>query len=500
VTTRERLAAARHLLAHVDDEAELGRNLLFAGGETSAYRLRARVLSAIESMDPGLEGASTSNHRFRRHQILTRCDLRGESHKQVMAALGISRRQFYRDRRQALAELADSVAAVERTAQVEWQPLDALSMQLDYVQALREQGRYDAVWRESTRALRDMGGHPRELEVWNVAAEAARLLGNARQSNQALAQMRRCAETHNHERLRRASAMRIAIEEMALDWMRGDLDTASARIRDVVAVSGDERTMYGRDATLFAIALGYGASIDAECGTWSRAKEYVRRAERIIDRSELPYARALLHRVRGRIALREGDARRSAIEQGDALSIVRAHKVLPAMAADAVEFGLALMRIDDPSGLRYVEYGLAIGRESCGYDEFAVLVARAAPTLALHQGSSPLLRLIAELRTRSSLSVRADLYIGLAEAEMLLERGAFAEAFERSSALRSALTKANLFPAAAQAELIAAESVGRSGRTVQARQLLRHAIELSAEYGEAATRQRAQRLGTLVAS
>jgi hypothetical protein len=39
------------------------------------------------------------------------------------------------------------------------------------------------------RALRQMRGHPREVEVWTFAAEAARFFGNVRESAEALVQI-----------------------------------------------------------------------------------------------------------------------------------------------------------------------------------------------------------------------------------------------------------------------------------------------------------------------
>ncbi len=47
---------------------------------------------------------------LRRHAILTRCDLSGESHKSVAAELGLSMRQFYRERREMTQWLAEYLA------------------------------------------------------------------------------------------------------------------------------------------------------------------------------------------------------------------------------------------------------------------------------------------------------------------------------------------------------------------------------------------------------
>lgn len=489
-----RYSAARALLRDLDDEVAFRANPLVAAYADERHdRLRARVLRAVESLDPGLAATTPFERRFRLYQILLRCDLNGESHKEVAGALGISRRQFYLDRREAFLMVAEALERTPPEPQVDSVSCDALSMHLDYVQTLCEHGRYDAVWREALRVLREMRSHPREVEVWNIAAEAARFLGNVRQALEAVEQMTGVAASSMHEDRRRASALRIAISEIGLEWMQGNIDIALARFDRAAYESGNERTMYGRDATLFAILLGYGAELRIERGEWHRAEALIRRAERIIDRSELPYATARQQRLRARIAHEtNGDSSRSALELHDALRQLQQHKQLPAIARGAVEYGIALAANERAEGLKYIDYGLVMAKDVCGYDQSAVLFAKSAPFVMERFGADEALRRIEEVRGRFPLSKHADLLVDIAEADARLARGEYEAAAEAGIHAGSSLEQAALFPAAAKARIITVDALARAGWVAKAKQLLKKSNEFVAAYADHATRRRAQ--------
>lgn len=486
----------------LDEERALRENPLLASYAGDSHdRLRARVLRAVERLDPGLAATTSSERQYRLHQIVVRCDLNGQSHKEVADVLGISRRQFYLDRRAAFLLLADSLEEAPPEPWIEGPSSDALSMRLGYVEMMREQGRFDAVWRELLGAVREMRGQRREIEVWTVAAEAARYLGYLRQSLEVVEQMSRIADASSHQDLRRASALRIAICEIALQWMEGNIDAALARVDRASAVSGNERTMYGRDATLFAILLEYGAELSVERGEWQRAETLIRRAERIIDRSELPYAAARQQRVRARIAReKNGDNARAALELHDALRTVQQHKQLPAIAKAAVEYGIALAGADRAEAMKYVDYGLTMAKDSCGYDQCAVFYANAAPLLMDRSGPDEILRGIDELRRRSPLARHADLVLGVAEADARLARGEVELVVETAGDLARSLENASLFPVAAKARLISIEGLARGGKLATAKQMLKKSKEFVNVYGEYSTRRRADQIALFLHS
>lgn len=490
-----RYRAARRLLRDLDEEIALRENPLLGRHAAESHdRLRARVLRAVESLDPGLAATTPSERRYRLYQILVLCDLNGKSHKEVAATLGISRRQFYVDRRAAFLLVADALEKQPAEPRIHGPSADALSMHLDYMQMLQEQGRFDAVCRESLSAVREMRGHAREVEMWNMATEASRLLGNIAQSLEAMDRMSRAAASSEHGELRRASAMRIAISDIGLQQVQGDIDAALARFDKAVEDSGNERTMYGRDATLFAILLGYGAELCIESGRWQRAEALVRRAERIIDRSEQPFANARQQRLRARIAQDvRGDFGRAALELQDALKSLQQHKQLPAIARGAVEYGVALAEIDRGEAMKYIRHGLTMAHDVCGQDQFAVLFSKAAPLLIESAGADVLLREAQDLRRQSRLSKHADLLLGVAEADARLARGDFEATAQTAADLGVSLEDAALYPSAAKARLITVEAFARAGWIAKARHLLKKSREFVRAYGDHATRRRLER-------
>lgn len=129
--------ACRHLLLHLDDATKLQSNALVAAlfawrRQNSDLRSARRqalkdvrhiVESAANDLITNVEGRDSA-HRYRQHQILTRCDLGGASHKRVASDLGISLRHFYRERRSVRGVLA---SAIERAVnQIKQQPIFAL--------------------------------------------------------------------------------------------------------------------------------------------------------------------------------------------------------------------------------------------------------------------------------------------------------------------------------------------------------------------------------------
>ncbi len=123
--------ACRHLLLHLDDATKLRTNPLVAAlfpnpGECTNIRVaRQQALDTVR----GIVAAAASDlladggngpialHTRRHHQILTRCDIHGESHKAVAADLGLSLRQFYRERRSVRTRVGSFVEKEVRRIQ-----------------------------------------------------------------------------------------------------------------------------------------------------------------------------------------------------------------------------------------------------------------------------------------------------------------------------------------------------------------------------------------------
>ncbi|HEX8806215.1 MAG TPA: hypothetical protein VF741_04660 [Candidatus Aquilonibacter sp.] len=491
---RDLLSAARRLLRELDDERALRANPLLCHLRKAAIghdRLRAHILRALAQLDPDSRTGPESARRARQYTILLRCDIERAPHKDVAATLGLSRRQFYRDRRAALLAFATNVRAPQTLMRIETETHDA---RLLYIETLRDRGRHDLVWRESLRALPSLKGHPREIEIWTVAAEAARLLGNVRKSREVIETMRAVEATSPHTYLRRATRMRIAICEIALDWIEADFTSAQRRLEEAMRACGDERTLRGRDATLFGILLYYGARLALDTGDWPVASALTQRLEHIWQRSEVIHAAAYPHQLRGLLAMQgDGDHARAVAELNNALAISQTYHAFPSLALSSAELGLAIAPIDVITADRYIRYGLAIARDACGYDDFAALAMTAMRKSLPHIGAEEALEAVEEVRTRSPLFRRADLFTRLTESTALLHAGS--EETLSGDELARELEQASLLPAAAEAYLVSAEALLRERREMAARRSLKRAGELIVHCGDAATRDRALALG-----
>lgn len=185
--------ACRHLLLHLDDATKLGSNSLVAGiFERRHHSLKAGtarrqavddirriVKSAADELKTGASGSDAA-HRHRQHQILVRCDLGGEPHKQVALDLGISLRQFYRERRSVRVWLAGFIEkAAERFNKQPAFVFDGFDLALNRAQWLFELG----AARESFDALKDLRNseaEPRKkLAAWTALIEMSARIGES---------------------------------------------------------------------------------------------------------------------------------------------------------------------------------------------------------------------------------------------------------------------------------------------------------------------------------
>lgn len=170
--------AAQHLLRHIGDPVALGRNplvsSLFGQGDgarlsvDATNRVEALILECAERLRADASAESGRERRERQYQILVRCDLRGESHTIVAAALALSRRQFYRERREASGYLARFLTEYVRrqTLRPRGVTVDPFALEFSRAKALRLAGepeRAESVLRALTQSD---AGIERKIDPW----------------------------------------------------------------------------------------------------------------------------------------------------------------------------------------------------------------------------------------------------------------------------------------------------------------------------------------------
>lgn len=150
-----------HLLRHLRNPSALRKNPIAAsyfsaspngGGERSAGEGLAAVLAlvstAVERVFAAPNAAAT-DHALRQRAIVEQCDLHGKPHAAVAAGLGLSRRQFYRERREARMRLANYFARIPPRS-IESLP-DEFNLGLTMAESLCRLGRRSAATAEIKR-------------------------------------------------------------------------------------------------------------------------------------------------------------------------------------------------------------------------------------------------------------------------------------------------------------------------------------------------------------
>lgn len=498
---RDFAGAARHALAHLENERELRCNPLLADGHGLPHdAVRAAVLRALDAMRPYRGDAS--DRAFRRHAIVARCDLGAESHKSVADALGLSRRQFYRERREALTQLGSAMAHAFDTARAVTTTLDLGDAAEAYIEALRSAGENAGVWREASALAAATAGQPRELDAWMVASEAARFLADEAASTHALA----CARETRCEREVHWRDTWIASGEMSLRWIDADCAGARAALQRRLRDTPPERALHGKEAILLGIVLANAAAIELDCGRWNDARELLARASRLTDReftgkrhqSMLRLSSVLLRLSALLADYDAGDRHRSLTEQHTALDAARATGQLGNVATSAVHYADAL-RFDDPQGAaRYAGYGLDIARRFYPGDRLAELTLTATPAL-LCAGQSERARAAVAGARRPGIGARDGLFLDLAEVKIAIAGGAgLRAAAERADELATRLFGHGVDAWAHDARLLAIETDVRLGLRPRARRRLAESFGVP-HAARAETRRRARRLGTILA-
>ena len=131
-------------------------------------RFRTIVDDAIRSIYVDNNARVSSTHARHQYAISTRCDLHGESHKSVAKSLGISIRQFYRERQAARKLIQQAVLAqLDRARHRLWIGPDAFTQSLARARILYEMGALTS----SVEQLRALAS--------SVTSERRRVIANA---------------------------------------------------------------------------------------------------------------------------------------------------------------------------------------------------------------------------------------------------------------------------------------------------------------------------------
>ncbi|HEX3670981.1 MAG TPA: hypothetical protein VHT92_04670 [Candidatus Cybelea sp.] len=247
-------------------------------------RIRAAVLSAVATLDTELN--SRNVHFARQRVIVTRCDLRGEKHAAVAADLGISLREFYRERRRALERLLAILNTNLREAQ---RPVRALpsrfELELDRVANFRLVGSFGAAFELLERIASETADPHEGVRAWCYGVEIASDIGDNERARRLFARALRHALEMGDD-LVPIGEVNLQMASAYVAWNAGsDLAGASAHLERAAKAAERLPPALDRDQVRTAAgALFHRAELSCLHGDPAAALQTLGRARRMIDR------------------------------------------------------------------------------------------------------------------------------------------------------------------------------------------------------------------------
>ena len=292
--------ACMHMLRHLDDVMALRRNPLVAPlfGRARSERLPRRALaqqtqrlrSIVEAAAEALhndEAAGDSILRDRKYHILRRCDLQREDRETVMRDLGISRRQFYRDRAAACEYVTGYVVAQLRGS--ETPPVFVVDINEaghERARTLRCTGEIEG----AASALREMIAQPvsagKKILPWITLIDLLNDDSRGEEASREFDELRRFAHSHSSAAAEQLQQL-VSVQEASVLWACGE----ERRALDIDKATQNELRRLARctDAPIAAAAVKSHLSRAQRAflvGDYCASREDLALAAELIDRCD----------------------------------------------------------------------------------------------------------------------------------------------------------------------------------------------------------------------
>jgi len=492
------IAALRRLLRRLDDPQELRTNPLaapyVAGAQaagpaavverTMSARIRAAVVAAIDALEP--PHAAAGSHGARQRAILTRCDLRGEKHENVARDLGISRREFYRERRRAQERLA---LALQREFSAPVEPArirpSEFELRMQYASSLRMVGHFEAALKElelahdapAEEAVRALC---RSVEIACDAGDAKRATRALHSARLALAA---CGESHP------VLEAAVALSDGMLCWHTGNMpDSLRAYERALQRLRSASPNDHGALEIAIAALLAK-ADVLSESGRADDALAALGEAALACDRlaHPSPLLRGDLAAAYGSAhALMRGGLSPAIDELQEAFSVYQRHHAIRRAAKASMELCVLFMQRENyEDALSYGRTALGVARSVCGSDEAAYMCLNLSYAEARSGNATAALALTKQARMLVTEGGFVAALCGLAEAEARLAARQCGAAIRTARAARAAMTRLGGERYVGAALRIEAEAQEQLGETAAARASISAAVEALERFGHA---------------
>jgi tetratricopeptide (TPR) repeat protein len=506
---RERFDAVGHLLRHLHDAAALRANPIAAryfsqtssGGVVSEdleadalTRVHAAVSAAVELVFVRRGDEPAAARTCRQRAIVERCDLLAETHAKVAADLGLSRREFYRERKRARERLAEYFARVEQHSSVQGRP-NEFELALAFADSLRRLGRHDAAV-ASMEALSGRAGGAFERIRVNVALAATHCdVGRIDAAHAAIGRAREIYDTQ--ARAEPMLMLEIEVVSARALWMSGKpAEEVESKNRWVLAqLRSPALLRTDRTFELEALSLMRLGMLRRDIGDASASLTFLRRAEDVLRSLPKPPP-ALKAELLGNLGLTLMVAPNGLSAAAEALhaylDFSREHNLLCDTADALSSLATLHLQFGDVARARaFARSGLDFARLVSSKQQLAEVSVIAA--LAEAEGGDPKasLELIAQARADAVLGSPGWVLTELAEAQVLLSGRAYQRAWRVATEAAELMSALGMVRYAGAALRIAAEAAEGANRHDDAVRTIREAVRILEKRGHATSLARA---------
>jgi tetratricopeptide (TPR) repeat protein len=501
--------AVAHLLRHLHDPCALHANPIAAryfSSEAGARsresdadglaRVRALVAGAVDRVFASAWGTAATEHALRQRAIVERCDLLGEPHSAVATSLGLSRRQFYRERHDARERLAEYFARASHPRCTQSLP-DAFELGLAFAESLCRLGRRAAAI-ASIKELRENSAGAAERIRANLAlASAYSDAGKLAAADGALRQARIIFASQSSA-IDGGRLLCLEIETVAarMLWLSGKPAEMKATQERILTQLRQRVPLQSERAfELEALSWMRLGMLSRDVGEADKSLRYLQRAAVVLEALPKPSAslRAELFANLGLTQMVLPNGMPAAAESMRAyLAVSREHNLLCDVADALANLATLYLQSGDVRTARmFGRTGLDLAQRVSSRQQRAEIAVIAA--LAEAEGGN--FRLAFELIERARVDIVQHspgwALTGLAEAQALVYAGAFDAAWRSAREAAASMSAMGMTRYCGAALRIAAEAAEGSNRRGEAVRTIREAIALLETRGHAASLSRA---------
>lgn len=496
---RDAVRHVQHLLRHVDDARALRRNPLVTqlfdddadGTNALACRsavahVRTKILTAAKMLlSERAEGRRSADAARRQYQIIMRCDLGSELHRVVGAELGLSHRQFYRERLRACARLAELLADAPTPLEQTVQALPTeFELRLNCAAGLRNHGQLDAALTLLNTLAAESATPEDRIRAWCEVAAVQCDAGRVQQAREALDRAWRvhgCMDLS--EDRREICAAEIHRVMSAVDWASGSLREGMAVNDHALAAlhsSGALNSERGIElAALITISL---ACQYREMGNTGTSLGLLEQARDLVERLRDP-APALRASLSGNIAttyaLTTGGISAALDQLRRQLEFVKTYNLqresVDALATLCLVY---VQRRDFSAALKYGRSALALARTISSAEDFAYCALNVSRVETMCGRGTSALNLVGEVRSRIEPEGTMGIFADMSEAEALLSMRAYARGLKLAARCAAKFELLGMERYLGSALRIQAEALAALGRIREAAAAIDSALEV----------------------